>query len=146
MKAGEFSNKEARAKIEKMLSGAKIVYMGTNGSHGHPNIRAVSPAKIEGVETIWFVTDLNSSKIIELVKDNKAVVYALGARMVAECRLWGYVTILDDAASKKSVWHDDLKKHLFPDGVNSSSLRVLRFDVSNGYYSSKGGKCGEFKN
>jgi general stress protein 26 len=133
-------------KVEKILSGAKVVYMGTNGSHGHPNVRAVSPARVDGTDTIWFATDLNSSKIIELVKDDKAVIYALGPRMSDECRLWGSVAILDDAASRKNVWSDDVKRHVFSDGVNSGSLRVLRFDISNGCYSGKGGKCGEFKN
>ncbi|MDR1472611.1 MAG: pyridoxamine 5'-phosphate oxidase family protein [Synergistaceae bacterium] len=146
MRSDEFSDRETKARAEKILSGVKTVYMGTNGSHGHPNVRAMSPSKVEGADTLWFVADLNSSKIIELVKDSKAVIYALGPRNAAECRLWGSVTILDDEASKKMVWSDEYKKHLFPDGVNSSNMRVLRFDVSNGHYRGKGGKYGEFKN
>jgi general stress protein 26 len=106
----------------------------------------MTPARVEGTACIWFVTDLESSKIIELIKDSKAVIYASAPRLVAECRLWGSVDILDDPASKKLVWRDEFKKHLFPDGASLSRLRVLRFNVSNGVYSGKGGRGGEFKN
>ncbi|MDR1965081.1 MAG: pyridoxamine 5'-phosphate oxidase family protein [Synergistaceae bacterium] len=145
MSSNEISGKEAKGKAEALLGGAKTVYMGTNGSHGHPNVRAMMPVKVDGVKEIWFATDLESSKILELAKDSKAVIYVQAPRNAGECRLWGHVDILDDSESRKIVWRDELKKH-FPDGANSARLRVLRFNVSNGVYCNKSGKIGEFKN
>lgn len=146
MKDSELDHKDVRAKAEKLVAGSKVLFMGTNGSHGgHPNVRAMVPAKVDGLQTIWFSTDLESSKIMELVKDNKATLYAYAPRTMAECRLWGTVSILDDPASRKLIWHDEFKKY-FPGGADDPRLRVLRFDISNGTYSNKEGKKTEFKN
>lgn len=142
MKESELSRKEARAKAEKLLDATKIVFLATNGSHGHPNVRAMMPVKCEGVEKLWFCCDLESSKIIELVKSDKAVVYGYAPRTLAEFRLWGSVEILEDTASRKLVWNDELKKH-FPGGVNDPTMRVLRFDVISGLYRNKD-KAGNF--
>lgn len=140
----ELTHKEARAKAEKLLSATKTVFLATNGSHGHPNVRAMMPLRIDGgVQTIWFSTGLDSSKIIELVKDDKAAVYGYSSRSMAEFRLWGRTTILEDAASRKLIWVDDLKEH-FPGGLNDPNLRVLRFDVVSGLYCNKDGKSGIF--
>jgi general stress protein 26 len=64
---------------------------------------------------------------------------------MTECRFWGAVSILEDATSRKHIWNDELKK-LFEGGVEDPRLRVLRFDISNGIYSNKDGKIGNFTN
>jgi general stress protein 26 len=146
METSEMSSTEVKERVSKILSSAKTVYLGTNGSHGHPNVRAMFPVKAEGAQTLWFATDLESSKIIELKYDNKAVIYASAPRYAGECRLWGYVDILEDSASRKAVWSDELKKHLPAENAGSPRLRVLRFNVSNGNYRGKGGETGGFRN
>ncbi len=143
MKERELSQKEAREKAEKLLAGAKALFLATNGSHGHPNVRAMAPLKIEGAKTVWFATALESSKIIELVKDDKATLYGYAPRSMTEFRLWGRIQILDDAASRKKIWAEALKKY-FPDGAGDSALRVLRFDTISGMYTGKEGKSGTF--
>jgi general stress protein 26 len=146
VKANEIDKNETKGKVAKILSGAKLVYLGTNGSHGHPNIRAMSPAQVVGTETVWFVTDFESSKIAELAQDNKAVLYAAAPRNAGECRLWGHIDILDDPESRKLVWKDEFKEFFFEEGIDSPRLRVLLFHVSNGVLYGKNGKIGEFNN
>ncbi|MDR3331968.1 MAG: pyridoxamine 5'-phosphate oxidase family protein [Synergistaceae bacterium] len=145
MRIDETGHKDTRAKAEKLLAESKVVFMGTNGSHGHPNLRAMIPLRTDEVRTVWFATDLDSSKIIELVKNNKAVLYTYSQKTLAECRFWGNVSILDDATSRKHVWCEEIKKHYNdPDDPN---FRVLRFDISNGIFcSNKEGKSGSFSN
>lgn len=140
----EKADKEIRAKVGKFLAKCKTVFMATNGSHGHPNARAMMPIRTDGAETIWFVTDLDSSKIIELVKSNKAVIYAYEPRTMVECRLWGEVVILEDAASIRHLWDDSLKKYF--DGPDDPRIRVLRFDAKNGIYCGKDRAAIEFNN
>jgi general stress protein 26 len=145
VKTDELKAGEAKAKTARVLAGAKVVYMATNGSHGHPNVRAITTAKADGAEALWFVTDAGSSKVAELAADGKAVIYAAAPRGAGECRVWGSVDILDDKASRKAVWRDEFAEY-YPEGVNSPELRVLRFNIANGVYCSKAGKKGEFKN
>lgn len=144
MKERELSQKDTRTKVEKLMSSIKTMFLATNGSHGHPNLRAMMPVKIEGTDTVWFITALESSKIIELVKNNKAAIYGFSPNTMAEFRLWGNVSILDDHASRKYIWSDDLKKY-FPAGVDDPAMRVLRFDVVSGLYA-KDNKSGLFSN
>lgn len=135
----EISPKETRAKVEKLLAGAKVVYLATNGANGHPNVRAMTPMKTRGADTVWFATSLESSKVIELVKDSKSALF--GHSGASEFRLWGTVSILDDRDSRKLVWNDDLKK-TYGD-VTSPVMRVLRFDAVSGSYA-KEGRSGSF--
>lgn len=141
MKERELTEKEARTKVEKLLSTVDTVYLATNGSHGHPNIRPMMPVKIDGVEKIWFCTDLESSKIIELIKDSKAAISGHSPKSMAEFRLWGSMHILDDAASRQYVWNEELESQYT--GEDDPTMRVLRFDVISGMYNNKG-KSGIF--
>jgi general stress protein 26 len=145
MKTNELKAEEARTKTERVLAGAKVVYMATNGSHGHPNVRAMVTAKAEGAKVLWFVTDAGSSKVAELAGDAKSVIYAPAPRGAGECRVWGSVDILDDDASRETAWRDEFREH-FPGGAASPELRVLRFNIANGVYCGKTGRKGEFKN
>lgn len=135
-------SKAAKDRIGKMLAKSKVIFMATNGSHGHPNVRAVVPLRTDGVETIWFATHRDSSKIVELAKDGKAVIYSYEPRTMVECRLWGTVTILEDAESIEHVWHDSLEKYFT--GQDDPMIRVLRFDTSNGMYCGKDHTAKEF--
>ena len=144
MKERELSPKETRAKIEKLMSNVSTVFLATNGSHGHPNVRAMMPVRVDETNAVWFTTTLESSKLIELVKNDKAAVYGYSPNTMAEFRLWGNVTILDDPESRKHIWADELKKY-YPGGVDDPSMRVLRFDVVSGLYA-KDNKSGIFSN
>jgi general stress protein 26 len=144
MKKHEISREDAMAKAMKLLSGAKTVFLATNGSHGHPNLRAMTPIKFEGVHTLWFATSQESSKVNELAGDNKAAVYGYSPRSMSEFRLWGNVDVLDDEGSREHIWTEALKKH-FPEGANDPGMRVLRFSAVSGMYTAKDGQCGIFE-
>lgn len=144
MKDAEMPAAEAREKAEKLLEKSKTVWVATNGSHGgHPNVRAMTPSLVEGSARMWFCTSLDSGKIIELIKDNKATIYGYSPRNLAEFRLWGTVEILDDHESRRHAWREDFKEH-FPEGADDPNMRVLRFEASNGFYRGPGGKSGGF--
>jgi general stress protein 26 len=144
-KDGTLTKKEIAEKASKMLEAVKCVYMATNGENGHPNLRALVTARVEGIKALWFVSDEESSKVQELLRDDKAVIYAPAARGAGEVRFWGNVEILDDMASRKKVWGDEAAAH-FPDGIESPSVRILRFKISNGIYVDKNWQKHAFKN
>ena len=133
MKKTKTDENSVIAKASKLLAGAKTVYLATNGLHGHPNLRAVAPVTAEGVRTVWFATFAGSNKVQELFNDKHAVIYVEGSEMACECRLWGFIEVLDDMESRKKAWNAEIAQH-FPDGIESPDLRALRFDVVNGVY------------
>lgn len=141
MEEREISAEEAQDKIRAITDVVEEVILATNGSHGHPNVRTMRIACGNGVDTLWFVTSLESSKIIELIKSSKASVY-IRSDGDAEVRLWGTVAILDDHDSRRYVWRDYMKE-CFPEGEEDPNMRVLRFDVISGLYA-KDGRSGIF--
>lgn len=143
MKECVLTEKEAMEKAEKILSGLKVVFLATNGSHGHPNLRALAPIGRDGVSTLWFVADVHSCKIAELFSDSKAVVYGYAPRTMAEFRMWGNAAVLDDEESRERVWSEALAEYF--EGKDDPNMRVLRFDAVSGVYSDKNGKGGMFK-
>lgn len=128
----ELSARDARAKAEKLIGGLDVVFVATNGSHGHPNVRAMAPIRVDSLDLIWFATSLESSKIIELVKDHNAVVYGYSPETLAEFRLWGSVAIMDDHETRSQVWCDELKEHF--EGPDDPNMRVLKFVSVSGKY------------
>ena len=144
MKELEDANKGIQTKAAKLLGSCETVFMATNGAHGHPNVRAMMPLKVDGTHTLWFITGSDYSKVAELENDNKAAVYAYDPRKMNECRLWGSVEILSDAATIEQVWRDEFKN--FFDGPEDPKIRVLRFDADNGVYVEKDKEPAEFKN
>ncbi|MDR1021316.1 MAG: pyridoxamine 5'-phosphate oxidase family protein [Synergistaceae bacterium] len=144
MKEHEISREDAMAKALKLLSGTKTVFLATNGSHGHPNLRAMAPLGSEGTHTLWFSTSSESSKVNELAHDDKAVVYGYSPRNMSEFRLWGSVEVLDDTDSREYIWTEALKEH-FPGGASDPNLRVLRFSAVSGMYTAKDGQNGVFE-
>ena len=143
MKECVLTEKEAMDKAEKILSGAKAVFLATNGSHGHPNLRALAPIGREGLSTVWFAVNAQSCKIAELMCDSKAVVYGYAPRTLAEFRMWGNAAILDDEESKERFWCDEFEEYFT--GKDDPDLRILRFDAISGVYADKSGKGGMFK-
>lgn len=136
----ELTSNEAREKTAKFIASLRTVYVATNGANGHPNVRAMNIYKSEGTSCLWFATELESSKMIELIKSNKAAVYGC-ASDGEEFRLWGSMTILEDKESMKQVWCDDLERRF--GSIASHDVRVLRFDAISGSYA-KGDDYGTF--
>lgn len=130
----ELTPEQTRGEVTKLLRSSQAVFVATNGSHGHPNVRAMLPVKCDGAERVWFATSLESSKIIELVKDDKAAIYGCSFDTHDEFRLWGKISVLDDKESRESVWNEKLTAH-FKD-AEDPDMRVLRFDVISGSFSS----------
>ena len=135
----KFSADKAQKKAGTLFAKGSTVFVCTNGSHGHPDVRAMSVAKSEKLRAVWFLTSLAANKLIEIVKDPKCMLYSVNLspceeNNFSELRLWGSLEILDDPVSRKAAWSNIYKAH-FPEGMNDPNLRVLRFTSVSGRYS-----------
>jgi len=109
--------------------------LATFGTDGYPDIRVLVVSANDGVETIWFSTGTDSSKIAQLRKNPKAAIYGYDAEAIVEFRLFGTVELLSDAASRRKVWKEDYTQH-WPGGVDSPDMIVLRFNTDHGVFDS----------
>lgn len=142
MRACVLTDEDAKAKAEKLLSKTRVVFLATNGSHGHPNLRALALVGMDGISSLWFAVSSQSCKVAELLSDSRAVVYGYAPRTMAEFRLWGNVAVLDDDESRARVWTEGFEEYF--EGKDDPDMRVLRFDAKSGIYCDKKGNGGMF--
>ena len=134
---------ETKDRILKAFEKIPFVSFGTFGLNDWPNIRALMVVTKDGVETVWFATDKNSPKIVELQANPKAILYGYDIESMMEFRLFGKVEMLTDSVSRQKIWSDEMIQH-FPDGIDSPSMMVLRFDTESGFYDCYGKETGKF--
>ena len=134
---------ETKNRTIKALEKIPFVSFGTLGADGWPDLRVLLVAAKDGVESIWFATSFDSTKISELKRNPKAVIYGYDPEQMLEFRLFGTAELLTDSASRQKIWQDDFIQH-FPDGIDSPSMIVLRFDTDHGMYDCYGRETGKF--
>lgn len=143
MNPKQLSAAEAKDRTLTALEKTPFVSFGTIGADGWPDLRVLLVATKDGVETVWFATSIDSPKIAELKANPKAVIYGYDAEQMLEFRLFGTVALLTDTAARQKIWQDDFIEH-FPDGIDSPSMIVLRFDTDHGFYDCYGRETGTF--
>jgi len=128
MKQGDIF-KEAVALADQ----ARVAMLGTNGSDGYPNIKAMFKMENEGLKTIWFSTNTSSRRVAQLTRDPQACVYIVDSDQGKGLMLLGEVEILQDEQSKQRFWRDGFERY-YPLGVSDPDYTVLRFTAHSGNY------------
>ena len=126
-----------------MLEKETFVSLATFGTDDYPDVRVLLVAAKDGVDTIWFATETAARKIAQLKKNPKAVIYGYDMESMTEFRLFGSVELLTDSAARQKIWRDDFIQH-FPDGIDSPTMIVLKFNTGHGAYDSYGRGTGKF--
>ena len=133
---------EAKAKVLQMLEKSPFVSFATFGD-AYPDVRVLLVAAKDGVDSIWFATSTDSGKIAQLNKNPKAAIYGYDMQAMKEFRLFGSVELLSDSAARQKIWQDDFIQH-FPDGIDSPTMIVLRFNTEMGVYDDYMKEVGKF--
>ena len=105
---------------------AETAMLGTNDSHGYPNIKAMLKMENEGLGVIWFSTNTSSRRVSQLTRDKKACVYFVDTKTAEGLMLVGEVAVLADAESRQRIWREGFERY-YPKGVNDPDHAVLRF-------------------
>ena len=134
---------ETKSHILQMLEKETFVSLATFGTDDYPDVRVLLVAAKDGVDTIWFATETAARKIAQLKKNPKAVIYGYDMESMTEFRLFGSVELLTDSAARQKIWRDDFIQH-FPEGIDSPTMIVLKFNTGHGAYDSYGRGTGKF--
>jgi general stress protein 26 len=136
---------EAKSRVVQMLEKVPFVSFATFGD-AYPDVRVLAVSAKDGVDSIWFATSTESGKIAQLRKNPKAAIYGYEASCMTEMRefrLFGTVELLTDSASRQKIWHDDYIQH-FPEGIDSPTMIVVRFNTESGVYDDYFKETGKF--
>ena len=134
---------DAKSRVLAMLEKSPFVSFTTFGDNDWPDVRVLLVAAKDDVDSLWFATATESGKIAQLRRNPNAAVYGYDMAAMTEFRLFGKVELLSDSTSRRKIWRDDFIQH-FPDGIDSPTMIVLRFDTDHGVYDSYGREIGKF--
>ena len=123
-------NKEIIAQAEAILANRAIQAQGACvlaliDADGYPTAATISPAKIDGIQTITFCTGTSSNWVKRIAKCNRAGVCFNSESEIYNITLVGSIDVLTDAATKKEMWYDGLEHHF--SGAEDPHFCVLRF-------------------
>lgn len=118
----------------QLANRSRIAMFGNNTGDGYPNIKALIKCENEGLKTIWFSTNTSSKRVPMLQKDGRTCVYFVDFDHWEGLSLIGDIELLQDAASRKRIWHVGDEKY-YPLGITDPDLTVMRFTTrSCNYY------------
>ncbi|MCL2085674.1 pyridoxamine 5'-phosphate oxidase family protein [Candidatus Saccharibacteria bacterium] len=123
-------------KIEKLVKGVKVSFIGSVDGDGFPNMKAMlAPRKREGIREFWFSTNTSSERVAQYRKNPKACVYFYekGRFNYQGVQFLGEMEVLTDAASKEMIWEFGDTMY-YRKGVTDPDYCVLKFTAKRGRY------------
>lgn len=117
-----------------LVERSSVVLIGTAGTDGFPQIKALSRHANDGIRVIWMMTGSETRKIEQLRRDNRAALYFLDPAKMQGLMLEGTVELLSDINSRRRVWKPALQ-HWYPGGPEDPNFRVLKFTAARGNFS-----------
>ncbi len=91
---------------------------------GYPTASVLTPAKADGIKTLWFCTGLSGDKAKRIAKCNRASV-CFGATDY-NISLVGEIEIITDAVVKQEMWYKGLESN-FSGGADDPNFCILKF-------------------
>lgn len=132
-----------REKALELVERSNIAFLGTIGSDGGPEIKAVQVADREGMSAVWISTNTSSERVGQLERDPRACLYFVqyDREPWAGLLLRGRVEIRRDPEARERLWEEGCEKY-YPEGVYDPDYTVLRLIAERGKFWQFGTKVG----
>ncbi|MGE5630125.1 MAG: pyridoxamine 5'-phosphate oxidase family protein [Caulobacteraceae bacterium] len=95
----------------ELIKNSKIAMVGTIGSEGYPNIKAMMNLESEGLKKIWFSTNTSTKRVSYLRNNSKACVYYVDSEKFIGLMLIGTIKISQDDELRKRLWADGCEEY-----------------------------------
>jgi len=126
--------KDAEKTIGNMIDKQGVSFIGSVDSDGFPNMKAMlPPRKRAGIKNFYFTTNTSSMRVAQFRENPRACVYFCDRRFFRGVMLKGEMEVLEDAASKESIWLVGDEKY-YAKGVADPDYCVLKFTARSGRY------------
>ena len=116
-----------------------VMMLGTIGSTGNPEIKAMVKMRNDGLHRFWFCSNTSARRTEMLQRDGRASLYAYEYAPDANpivCRgvmLSGTVELSWDDDLRKSLWQDFMAMY-YPQGPLDPDFVVVQFTATHGNY------------
>ncbi|MGZ3881976.1 MAG: pyridoxamine 5'-phosphate oxidase family protein [Flavisolibacter sp.] len=126
------SDKEALEKFKKLVNDINVCMFITN-TKDHNHTRPMATIEVEDHGTLWFFTDIRSTKVEEVSAEHTAhLVYAHPGKE-SYLDVWGATSVVNDKQTLKDKW-SPIVKAWFPKGVDDPNLALLKLTPQEVYY------------
>lgn len=126
--------KNAGSTIENLIEKQSVSYISSIGDDGFPNTKAMlPPRKHDGIKVFYFTTNTSSMRVSQYRENPKACLYFCDKRFYRGVMLKGFMEVLEDSESKKSIWQEGDTMY-YPKGVTDPDYCVLKFTAESGRY------------
>lgn len=120
--------------IGNLIDKQDVALIGSVDENGFPNMKAMLPPRQrEGIKFFWFTTNTSSKRVKQYRENPKASLYFVDKRFFRGVMLRGTMQVLEDTASKESIWQDGDEKY-YKHGVTDPDYCVLKFTAQNGRF------------
>ncbi|MDE6964026.1 MAG: pyridoxamine 5'-phosphate oxidase family protein [Lachnospiraceae bacterium] len=126
---------KTRQQIFDFIEKQKTAFVASIDADGFPNIKAMfAPGKIDG-DSFYFSTNTSSLRAQQYMENPKASIYFYnrGRFKYEGLMLTGTMEVLQDADSKKALWHEKDIIY-YRQGVTDPDYCVLKFTAEKGRY------------
>ncbi|MDR2769295.1 MAG: pyridoxamine 5'-phosphate oxidase family protein [Puniceicoccales bacterium] len=126
--------KNVKQDIIEIIRNCEVAFLATINLDNLPETRAlinILNREMDDMLEIYFVSDVNAPKVVQLKKNSSASLYYYLAESTKNMILFGKLELVADKSLKDKLWRNDFLPH-FKNGKNDASYGVLRF-IPTGY-------------
>lgn len=128
------SNNEAVEKIKQLIEKAQTCLFCTKIETGKSfSTRPMSAQKVDDAGNIWFLSDKDSTKNMEVKDDDHVQLLFSGSSHSDFLSVYGKASVLYDKAKIKELW-EPIVKTWFQEGVDDPHISVIKVAPEEGYY------------
>ncbi len=128
------SNNEAVEKIKELAEKAQTCLFCTKIETDKAfSTRPMSAQKVDDAGNIWFLSDKDSTKNMEVKDDDKVQLLCSGSSHSDFLSVYGKASINYDKEKIKELW-EPIVKTWFQEGIDDPRISVIKVTPEEGYY------------
>lgn len=126
-------NEQVKKNIIKLVKGSRDAVVCSIDQNGFPNAKAMFIAKSEGIQSLWFSTNVSAGRTKQWMEQSQACLYILDSNNIHGLMLVGNMTVLTDDETKKKFWKQGDEQY-YPMGPTDTDYCIIRFTTKEGKY------------
>jgi len=123
---------QVRQKARALLEDIGTVMLVTHDPAGGLHSRPMQIVGVEGT-TVWFFTDVNSPKSMEIGRDHDVLLAASCPERKEYVSVSGQARVVQDVEKQRALWTEDARPW-FPDGARSEELALIAVKMEGAEY------------
>ena len=124
---------EIKKNIIRLVKESRDAVVCSIDKNGFPNAKAMFIAKAEGIQTLWFSTNVSARRTQQWMEQSKTCLYIVDSNNIHGLMLVGNMEVLTDNETKREFWRQGDEQY-YPMGPTDADYCIIRFTTKEGRY------------